>query len=363
METIFVSVASYRDSSCSKTLDSMYSNATNPERVHVGICEQNKDNSLTEKCTGDSVSKYLCNIKTINLDYTEAKGPTWARYLCSTLYDGQDYFMQVDSHVLFVKDWDTKCIRMMNDIKSTTDSNKPLLSHYTKDNADYESDGPNSDVTRMCQTFFNKRGMLSFLGSHALPIKKDEYHKNPFIAAGFIFVDGSFVKDVPFDPTLDYVFVGEEILLSARAYTSGYDTYGPSENICYHYYTRSDDPKIWTDKFYNDEEAHSRIMATMKLSSGPQDASRYGLGTLRTLEDFYEFAGVDLENKKIIKNFCVGEIDPYNELEEFKVGVPRMKFVFFIILVLLLLILLGYFIWGNRYKKTSQSRIPFKTKS
>jgi [Skp1-protein]-hydroxyproline N-acetylglucosaminyltransferase len=41
------------------------------------------------------------------------------------------------------------------------------------------------------------------------------------MAAGFFFVSGQFLIDVPFDPYLPWIFMGEEILLSSRAYTSG----------------------------------------------------------------------------------------------------------------------------------------------
>ena len=42
-ETIFVSIASYRDKICTTTLSNLYKQATFPERVYVGICQQNVD--------------------------------------------------------------------------------------------------------------------------------------------------------------------------------------------------------------------------------------------------------------------------------------------------------------------------------
>ena len=38
----------------------------------------------------------------------------------------------------------------------------------------------------------------------------------PYIAAGFFFTGGSFLHDVPFDPFVPWIFMGEEIMLSAR---------------------------------------------------------------------------------------------------------------------------------------------------
>ena len=40
----------------------------------------------------------------------------------------------------------------------------------------------------------------------------------PFIGAGFVFAHASFVKEVPFDPYLPFIFMGEELNLRARAF-------------------------------------------------------------------------------------------------------------------------------------------------
>ena len=38
----------------------------------------------------------------------------------------------------------------------------------------------------------------------------------PFVAAGFFFGYAQFLHDVPFDPFLPWIFMGEEISMSAR---------------------------------------------------------------------------------------------------------------------------------------------------
>ena len=43
----------------------------------------------------------------------------------------------------------------------------------------------------------------------------------PFIAAGYFFAPGRFVEEVRYDPLLPWVFMGEEIAHTARAWTSG----------------------------------------------------------------------------------------------------------------------------------------------
>ena len=67
----------------------------------------------------------------------------------------------------------------------------------------------------------------------------------PFVAAGFLFAPASFLHEVPFDPFLPYIFMGEEISMSARLWTAGYDIFSPTVNVLNHYYVRRHYPKFW----------------------------------------------------------------------------------------------------------------------
>lgn len=318
--TIFVSICSYRDKLCSKTLESIFMNAEFPENVFIGLVQQNaNDDDECNNFNSEYISKYQNNIRIIRLDYSEAKGPTWARYLATTLFNGEEYFFQGDSHILMAKNWDTKAINMIKQIKTTTDSKKPLLSHYTKAYEDYDKPNENNNVPRMCRAFFNDRGMISFEGAEEISIGKNQYVQTPYIAAGFMFVESKFLQEVPFDPYLPFLFVGEEILLSIRAWTSGYDIYTPSENLVFHLYTRKDENKIWTDKTYKDDDAFNKVKLLAHLENQEipshllDNIERYGLGKERTLDDYYKFSGIDLENKKVTKDFCRNPIEQLQE--------------------------------------------------
>jgi hypothetical protein len=306
-ETIFVSVASYRDALCPKTLDSMYENASKPDRVYVGICQQN-DASTDKDCERSiAQQKYRKNIRTIRLSHSDAKGPTWARYLCSTLWNGETYFLQIDSHTLFAKGWDEKLIGM---VRKLVDSGvqKPCLSHYPPNYDDHDKD--NGQVTTICKGFFNDRQMISLEGAGWQP-KSDTPKPNAYIAAGMFFAPAKLLEEVPFDPDLPYLFVGEEILHSARLYTHGWDIFTPSESVVFHYYTREGEPKFWDNsKKHEDARATQKVMALLGLSkdSVPVELSRnlgrYGLGKERTLQQYFDHAGIDPKAKKVNKTFC-----------------------------------------------------------
>lgn len=369
--TIFVSIASYRDSVCSTTVESLYCMADNPQNVFVGLCQQNNSNEDQDCVNSNSqiISNYIKNVRTIRIPYFEAKGPTWARYLCSTLWDGEQYYLQIDSHTKFVKSWDTKCINMINMIKNSGLSQKPVLSHYPKEYGAYEnnelSDDKNNNekynVPRMCKSFFNKRDMLSFMGAQIMNSNKIPYN-TPYLASGMFFCEAYFLNELPYDPNLDYLFVGEEILHSIRFYTNGWDIYTPYENIIFHEYERKDKPKIWTDNpYYSDLPAFNKVKYYIGMLQEKEknniekyitnNIDKYSLGKVRSLQDYYNFAGIDIVNKKVYTNFCnennkateddIKNSNEVNHKENFFVNKQSdNKFVIIILIVLVLFLLI-----------------------
>lgn len=309
-DAIFISIASYRDPVCTSTIKSIFENAKYPEKVFIGICQQNKADE-DEDCQVNNENNP--NIRTIRVPEYEAKGPTWARYLCSTLWNGEEYFMQIDSHTKFVKDWDEKCINMIKNIISSGKSKKPILSHYPREIGDHEkyTEKDRFQVPRMCKSFWNNRGMLSFMGAETRDTENKAY-QTPYIAGGMIFSPSEYLVEVPYDPNLPYLFVGEEILHSIRAYTHGWDVFTPTENIVFHEYTRQDKPKIWTDNpTYSDQPAFDKVkyyiglLDQSKLSSEMKvNLDKYGLGKTRSLKQYYDYAGIDKDKKIVTTNFC-----------------------------------------------------------
>ena len=300
--TIFVSVASYRDSECSKTIHELFSKAKHPERVFVGVCEQNSDDPK-ETCSGEHDPRFDKQIRTIRVPHTEAKGPCVARYACSTLFGSENYYMQIDSHTIMTKDWDEKAV---TEILACPTPDRSILSMYPNDIGTYTID--TTDVPVMCKAKFNDQGLpifeaamkpASFVGNVPRP--------NAFIAAGFFFAPRDFVKLVPYDPHLKQLFQGEEILLSARAWTSGFDIFTPRQNVCLHHYLRESKPKFWDMKgaAYEAEKAASESRARRILGlETPVIEDQYGLGKARSVKDYWKHAGIDPATRTATGSFC-----------------------------------------------------------
>jgi hypothetical protein len=300
--TIFISVASYRDDECPNTLNSIYTNAKYPKRIFVGICQQNHISDID--CMYDSNNP---NVSIIRLNDFEAKGPTYARYICSKLYNKEDYYLQIDSHIHFVKDWDSKLIEMIDSIKTTNP--KVVISQHPKD---WKEENTTSDdtVSTFCTGNFGSVGVISYHSS--IVANKGPCMLIPYCAAGFFFTYGCFLNEVPFDPNLPQLFEGEEGLFSIRLWTSGWDIYAPNRDICYHYYLRADKPKYWSNPDYGKyvNKSLHKVKVLMGLEevraddNFENDFKLYGLGSVRTLADYYRFIGFNRDTKTYSVNFC-----------------------------------------------------------
>ncbi|CAN0452537.1 unnamed protein product, partial [Laminaria digitata] len=47
------------------------------------------------------------NVRVLEVDARDAQGPCWGRHLQSYLLADEEFCMQTDSHMDFVKNWDT----------------------------------------------------------------------------------------------------------------------------------------------------------------------------------------------------------------------------------------------------------------
>lgn len=88
-ETIFVSIASYRDPDCQNTIRNLFEQATHLERVFIGLCIQTSPEDATD---------YLiepprpAQIRVDSVDAVDSKGACWTRSRVQQLWRGEDFF-------------------------------------------------------------------------------------------------------------------------------------------------------------------------------------------------------------------------------------------------------------------------------
>ena len=165
-----------------------------------------------------------------------------ARYFGAKFYRGEQYYLQIDSHSEFTKDWDQKLIKMVKDAPAE----KPVISTYPPGAQENWQD---TTGLRLCDSEFASAQIEWQIIRLCSPLAFDKTTPKvpkyaPFIAAGFFFAPATCLYDVPFDPFLPWIFMGEEISMSARLWTSGYDIFSPTINVLNHYYVRRHYPKV-----------------------------------------------------------------------------------------------------------------------
>jgi hypothetical protein len=291
--SIFVSVAAYRDPQLSPTIFDCIAKARHPRDLRFGVCWQHgPEDEMPSFPEGTR-----CDL--INVDWRNSRGACWARAQIMRLWNGEDYFFQLDSHHRFAPDWDVKLIDYMR----RSGSAKPLLTTYGTPFAPGEDEALDSEPMQMNFDYFTPQAIPLFRpGFIANWRRLDRPLRARFISAHFLFTIGEFVKEVPYDPEL--YFIGEEICLAVRAFTNGYDLFHPPEPIVWHEYTRSYRPKHWDDHVKNqgvDIEWHQRDATSvekirqflMAPTIGP-----FGCGTVRSFAEYEAYAGLSFRHMR-----------------------------------------------------------------
>eukprot|EP00980_Cylindrotheca_fusiformis_P002711 scaffold627_cov125-Cylindrotheca_fusiformis.AAC.28 len=307
--SIFVSIASYRDSETVPTLDALFATAMHPARVFVGLVLQNDPIHDTEL----TIEKYAThqNVRCLQMASQHALGPCYARSLAQSLHRGEAYVLQIDSHMRFRPNWDEYLIRTWQQISADKKHSKIILTAYP---VGYELPNIIPDErkgTLLVPWKFDNHGMLRQKGR--LLQSSDRPIPCLLYAAGFNFGPASVIQDVPYDPTLDYLFFGEELSMAVRLYTSGYDLYAPPETVVFHLWSRAHRPTLQSssikpasspEAIEEKREASRRVVQQQLL--GTFSSKIYGLGSERTSDEFAEALGVDFHNLKITSDAPLG---------------------------------------------------------
>lgn len=288
-DTIFVSIPAYRDQDCVNTVVEMFEKADKPHRIFAGMCVQTVGDD-GESCLPKNF-KWHSNVRVIRIPHTEARGPTYARALCAQLYRNETWFLGIDSHSKWVKGWDDKCLRMVRKLPA-----KSVLSHYPPawDETDVK------DIPHCHKVKFDTQGAPA-LESTRVPAD-GKFRKTPYVTGGFTFGPGTIASDVKFDPTLDHLWIPEEFLLSARLYTHGYNVYSPTETIVTHFYERKGAAR-WHDDIPSwnaiQKDTLKRVLKLLDPTAGASGYG-YGMGTSRTLQQYYDYCGIDWHARGMI---------------------------------------------------------------
>lgn len=305
---IFVSIASYRDSELIPTITNAIENAKLSDNIVFGICLQDEESVLKSFPYTNSQ-----NFRIIKVLYNKSKGVCWARKLIQTqLLRNEKYYLQIDSHMRFVKDWDIKLI----DHLSLCESTKPILSVYPGGYSPYDIDMKyknNKLIYRLSAEKFydsyDNKYSLYIIGKEV----KDLYvtpQKSYYCSANFLFTYSIWSSECPYNDNI--YFRGEEDYIMFESYKNNWDVFYPVIPLVYHYYIREKEKKI----FHYDEEW------IMRNNIGIEVIKNY-IDTEDIIKDFQKELGIDYDNLKVSINLYTGYFSKQILYDKFKSKIKR----------------------------------------
>jgi hypothetical protein len=296
---IFLSIASYCDPVLPFTLARAVATAAAPARLHFGVVDQSPMGAARVVHPGGGA-----RVSQVRIDLADARGPCWARAIAMSLHDGEEWFLQLDSHMDFDAGWDDRLIAQAQALGAP--ARGLVLSSYPGafqlvDGLPVRrtiTQGVLAHVVKPGATFDPAHPVLPF---EAHPVETAQAVPGFHLGAGCLFAPGRIVQQFPYDPWL--YFHGEEQALTLRLYTHGWDIFHVPALPIHHLYNEGGAgvparPLHWDAEhealrdigwWTLEQRSRARLAA---LVAGA-DLGVYGLGRARSLADYAAFSGID----------------------------------------------------------------------
>lgn len=296
---IFISIASYCDPVLPFTLERAVAAAADPARLHFGVVEQSPAGAPRVAHPGGGA-----RLSQLHIDVADARGPCWARSIAMSLHDGEDWFLQLDSHMDFDAGWDQALVAQALAlgaparglvITSYPDAfgfvdGQPVRRRTTT--------GVLAQVVKPGCSFAPDHPVLAF---EAHPVESALPLPGFHLGAGCLFAPGRITQQFPYDPWL--YFHGEEQALALRLYTHGWDLFHMPALPVHHLYNDAASgapprPLHWDEAhqavrdvdWWTLEQRSRARLAALVAGAG---LGVYGLGRARSLADYAAFSGID----------------------------------------------------------------------
>ena len=264
MSSIFIQIACYHDLELLETIKDVLNKSSKNNDLHFGVhnCffEENPHDESYVRSELDKLNRnYKLSIK--HSKFPENIGMGLGRYIANEFYNNEDFYMQIDSHMLFMHKWDELLIGLLNEAKKTG-IEKPVISNPTNSYF-VDKDGrrqlreeflfdhfenKNFDVKKLIKekpleeamyyiSTLNEYNEVSTTFKQCFDI--DLNVENLHNIFEFIYINGAFIFGYGMlhsvKPNKNIYLNGDETLTSSRLYTHGYTVLRtPDVKICSH---------------------------------------------------------------------------------------------------------------------------------
>ncbi len=287
---IFVAIAAYTDPELPRTLEDALATAAAPNRLRFGICWQ------ADRSSPIDLGRFRRDARFRFFDTTiqESLGGPWARNIVQSMWRGEAYTLQVDSHMKFEPDWDSRLIEMLESLpseKAILSVNSPLF-WYDQDGELHRRFDMGVPTTKVSAWNSGPEGVPWFDFG---PPNTQNPGRTRFVNGNFAFSRGIWNVEVPQDPVQYYW--GEELNVTIRSFTWGYDFFLPKEIVVWHLDHRNGPPRRhWEHGEDVVQRRNAEALARLRQLLSSHDSpvrGPYGCGSVRTLSDYEVYAGID----------------------------------------------------------------------
>lgn len=297
--TIFINIPSYKDPEIWQTVEDFIKQAKYPERIFFGITLQ------TDSIKKDlKKSKEFKNVTADVIKPGSIIGCQPARKNSHKFYNGEDFYLNMDSHMRAKPNWDVEIIREYKlEIKK---SSTPTV--FTGYAVPYDVDENGLDVVDYLAvsspTFFMSESNMAHFINHGVPQFTPRYSNpgvnvaSPYVSGHFFFTERLVIEEVPF--MNEVTFTEEEPIMALRFFTAGFNIVTPHKPFIYHRYGRTGRPLLWDDfpDLFFPKNAESLNFFNNLIKSKRIDKNNGLLGK-RTLEDYEKYSGINFSDRSL----------------------------------------------------------------
>lgn len=225
-------------------------------------------------------------LRTLSWSPDTRPGIVRIRYEISKLFNNEDYFLMIDSHMDFIDGWDTELISILNKIQK--DANTYKIGMLPLGLYGDEAMGSRFDID-----VFQIEDFPFYLNSVPINtryVPENDIEQISFMRVGQIFFDGRFITEVGLDSRSHYN--QEQAYLGYRVFMSGWKFYQYHKNILMHDdhdYLKSvdqDAAKKWGTVPETENSYRDMTMAYV-YNTGPYAITN----AVKTPEEYWEYNG------------------------------------------------------------------------
>lgn len=329
MASIFVAIPTLEDPEYFNTLISCYEQSSGKNEIYIGSAYNVLFNN---KKIIKEVEKNIPDIPNLQIKFintNKSRGVGYGRLESMSFYEGQDYFLQVDSHTLFLKDWDQILIDALHEAKDYFSLEKILLTGYawsyeliSKDERIplqetttpmypfylYLDEHISSDKlwTAHGKDFFKTYGMIP---KWETPPDKKEYEviKNKFemankVNANLLFAEKNFAEIYTELFPWPFGFFEEEFIMTIESIKRGWIPVFPNfdVNVCHHYVDEF-------NEFYPGRE--SLYLSKEDLGLIKKKIDRYLQDNADVVDKYFQYVCVDKETRFSTKRKYIPRVE------------------------------------------------------